>query len=274
MIRCSTTPSRPVRWCRGPCPTSRTWWPGNTVTKGVTVRVQLSKGPAPRLPDVTGHDARPGHRGAGRPTVAGHPGHAGVRRDRCPVGSVVSWSVPGHPELIAGAVVDPGTTVQVVLSSGPAPRTVPTLTQMSPADAKTVGRGSAARLRPGTPTSSATPCPPAWWSARIRQPATEVPTGATVTVVVSKGPDVVAIPDVANLARAAGPGHTVVGRAVGRHGHRQRRAGWSRRPPVNGTAVTPGQTLRRGTAVDPTLTGAGRSDCRAEPTEFGRRAGR
>ena len=53
-----------------------------------------------------------------------------------PPGIVVSWSVPGRPDLTTGAVVDPGTTVQVVLSQGPQPRTVPSLGGLAAADAK------------------------------------------------------------------------------------------------------------------------------------------
>ena len=43
------------------------------------------------------------------------------------VGSVISWSVPDDPALGAGGEVLPGTEVQLVVSTGPAPRTVPTL---------------------------------------------------------------------------------------------------------------------------------------------------
>ena len=82
---------------------------------------------------------------------------------------------------------------------------------------------------------------------------TQVPRGATVTVVLSKGPDLVPMPTVANLAlkeaqdTLAGAGlsvGTVIGNA----------AGVVTDATVNGAAVTPGQPLHRGTAVDLTLT--------------------
>ena len=121
---------------------------GNTVTKGVTVRVQLSKGPAPRLPDVTGKtlDEATALLQAQQLKISqGTP----VADETTPAGQVVSWSVPGHPELAAGAVVDPGTTVQVVLSTGPAPRTVPSLGGQLPCCGEGGRRRPAAGVRPG-----------------------------------------------------------------------------------------------------------------------------
>ena len=118
--------------------------------------------------------------------------------ENVPQGSVISWSVPGHPEFVAGSVVDPGTTVQVVLSNGPAPRTVPTLTQMSPADAKTTVEGLQLVYAQG-PDEFSDSIPAGLVLRQDPAPATEVPKGATVTVVVSKGSDVVAIPNVVNL---------------------------------------------------------------------------
>jgi len=164
----------------------------------------------------------------------------------------VSWSVPGHPELTAGAVVDPGTTVTVVLSSGPTPRTVPTLTQMSPADAKTSVEAVQLVFAQGADEFSDTV--PAGLVVR-QDPAagTAVPRDSTVTVFVSKGPDVVAVPDVANMGlQQAQDALSSAGLSVGTVTGNA--SGVVTSATVNGTAVTPGQTLRRGTAVDLTLT--------------------
>ncbi len=40
---------------------------------------------------------------------------------------MISWSVPSDATLTTGGQVLPDTTVQLVISTGPAPRTVPTL---------------------------------------------------------------------------------------------------------------------------------------------------
>ena len=44
-----------------------------------------------------------------------------------PPGTVISWSVPGDATLAAGSMVEPETVVQLVVSTGPAPRVVPNL---------------------------------------------------------------------------------------------------------------------------------------------------
>ena len=69
---------------------------GNTVTKGATVRVILSKGPAPRLPDVTGMtiDQATAALQAQQLAIAQGPP---AFDETVPPGIVVSWSVPGRP---------------------------------------------------------------------------------------------------------------------------------------------------------------------------------
>ena len=52
-----------------------------------------------------------------------------------PVGSVVSWSVPAEPSLVAGDEVLPEAEVALVVSSGPAPRAIPALVGVPVADA-------------------------------------------------------------------------------------------------------------------------------------------
>jgi beta-lactam-binding protein with PASTA domain len=52
-----------------------------------------------------------------------------------PLGTVISWSIVDAPGVAAGDDVMPGTVVQVVVSAGPAPRTVPDLTGLTLADA-------------------------------------------------------------------------------------------------------------------------------------------
>jgi serine/threonine-protein kinase len=223
---------------------------GNTVTKGVTVRVQLSKGPAPRLPELKGmtlDQATAALTGQQLKVSQGTP----VNDETVPQGQVVSWSVPGQPQLVAGSVVDPGTTVELVLSNGPAPRTVPTLTGMTPTDAKTSVENLQLAYAQGPDEFSDTV--PAGQVIR-QDPAAgaQAPRGTTVTVVVSKGPDVVAVPDVTNMRlQQAQDTLSSAGLAVGTVTGNA--AGVVTSATANGAAVTPGQTLHRGTAVDLTL---------------------
>ena len=53
-----------------------------------------------------------------------------------PPGTVISWAVPGDATLVAGSLVEPETVVQLVVSTGPAPRTVPNLIGRASGDAQ------------------------------------------------------------------------------------------------------------------------------------------
>ena len=223
---------------------------GNTVVPGVTVQVVLSKGPAPRLPELTGLtlDAATQALTAQQLVIAqGPPAYD----ETAPAGQVLSWSVPGHPELIAGSVVDPGTVVQVVLSQGPAPRTVPSLVGLSAADAQAQIESAGLvfgqlgdEFSPTVPIGAVTRQDPA--------PGVQVQKGATVSVAISKGPDVVAVPDIAGKPlQAAQDALSGAGLAVGVVTGDP--AGVVTAATVGGNPVAAGQALPRGTAVDLTV---------------------
>ncbi|MFT3853641.1 MAG: PASTA domain-containing protein [Ilumatobacteraceae bacterium] len=224
---------------------------GNSVNKGTTVRIIPSKGPAPRLPDVTGQTLDQATATLAAQQLQISQG-APVNDETVLQGIVVSWSVPDHPELTTGAVVDPGTTVQVVLSAGPAPRTVPSLGGLAAADAKAAVE--AIQLADAEGPAEFSDSVPA--GAVIRQdPAAgaQVPRDSTVTVVLSKGPDVVAVPEVIGLGlqqaqNALATAGLSVGTVTGNAN------GTVSSATVDGQAVTTGQQLRRGTAVDLTVT--------------------
>ena len=55
-----------------------------------------------------------------------------------PIGMVLSWSIPDQPTLKVGDTLVKGTTVSLVLSSGPAPRTLPKLVGLSVEEATTM----------------------------------------------------------------------------------------------------------------------------------------
>jgi serine/threonine-protein kinase len=116
-----------------------------------------------------------------------------------PAGSIISWQVPQQPSLGAGAEVVKGTVISVVVSTGPEPRVIPNLFGVPFDDAKTyledvlkleVARSddvfnndvAAGLILESTPVAGET-----------------VPRGTTITVVVSKGPDYVVVPDLSGL---------------------------------------------------------------------------
>src|SRR5262249_301 len=115
-----------------------------------------------------------------------------------PDGAVVTWTVGGQP-IAAGSDIVKGSTVDVVLSSGPRPRTVPNVakTAFDAAKAKleaerlVVERLDGAfrdDVKKGSVVSI------------DRAAGQVVPRDSTVKVTVSKGPDVVTMPDVTGRA--------------------------------------------------------------------------
>jgi serine/threonine-protein kinase len=108
-------------------------------------------------------------------------------------GVVISWLVPESPALVAGGTVTKGTTVQVVVSNGPTPRVVPDLTNKSLADATAALTALNLEIDKGDDVFS--PTAPAGTVAE-QTPAkdTTLLPGDKVTVKMSKGPEMIAIP--------------------------------------------------------------------------------
>ena len=111
---------------------------GTTLENGSKITLVVSTGPAPRaLPELVGltlADATAQLGELGLVLIEAEP-----QFDEVVVpGVVLSWSVPAAPTLGVGATVTKGTTVQVVLSAGPAPRSVPALAGLTFEDATKV----------------------------------------------------------------------------------------------------------------------------------------
>jgi beta-lactam-binding protein with PASTA domain/tRNA A-37 threonylcarbamoyl transferase component Bud32 len=111
-----------------------------------------------------------------------------------PPGAVLSWSV-GNPPVASpvGQQVPTGTPVDVVVSGGPAPRTIPDFVNhpFDEANASLAGAQLVVQqLEPQFNDSI-----PAGKIISLNPPSgTQVPRGSTVQIVVSKGPDTVPVP--------------------------------------------------------------------------------
>lgn len=116
-----------------------------------------------------------------------------------PVGVVISWSVPGDPTLGAGAQVEPATPVELVISLGPAPRSIPNVVGLPVGAARTELEGLGLTLTEVTQEFSDDVVLGSVISQGL-EPGTEVERGADLTVVVSKGPDIVPFPDLSAAA--------------------------------------------------------------------------
>lgn len=171
---------------------------GATAAEGSAVTLVVSTGPAPRvLPDVTGQTidaARLELEALGLVVEIAEP----VFNEAIAAGVVISWSVDGSPTLVAGDTVLRGTIISLVVSAGKAPREVPDLTGLTVAAA--TAQLTALDLVAVRATDEFSPDVAA--GAVIRQspaPGVEIPAGGEVTIVVSKGPELIPFPDLTGL---------------------------------------------------------------------------
>jgi serine/threonine-protein kinase len=171
--------------------------------------------------------------------------------DLFPIGTVMSWTIADQPGLVAGGTVLPGTTVLVIVSAGPSPRFVPDLIGVPLASASAAITELGLVAVQGADEFSSDVAV----GEVMRQdpaPGTEVARGATVTIIVSKGPDLVAIPALADLnlqqvtAVLNGAG-LALGQVKGDP------AGVTVLAEVDGQALAAGVLLPRGTAIDVTF---------------------
>lgn len=165
-----------------------------------------------------------------------------------PEGVVISWSVPGDPTLAAGSLVEPMTPVQLVVSLGPAPRSIPDVVGFPLNDAG-VELDSLGLVLTEAGQEFSDDVPPGLIISQSLEPGTEVQRGDVLTVIVSKGPDLVVFPDLgdaptfeqaAALLREAGfEVELVFGDAQGE----------VRQYTIDGEEPDVGETFRRGTLV-------------------------
>jgi serine/threonine-protein kinase len=224
---------------------------GADLDEGGTLTLVVSSGPAlVELPELTGNTIEAASTLLSERGLVLQLGDQPYD-DLLPAGSVISWTIADQPGLVAGDTVLPGTTVLVIVSAGPAPRTVPDLTGVSLADASAALTDLGLVAAQGADEFSSDVAV----GAVMRQdpaPGTEVARGTTVTIIVSKGPDLVAIPALADLnlqqvtAVLNGAG-LALGQVKGDP------AGVTVLAEANGQVLVAGSLLPRGTAVDVTF---------------------
>ena len=115
-----------------------------------------------------------------------------------PIGNVITWAVPDDPTLVAGSQVLPGRLVRVVSSIGPAPRTVPNLVGLTFVDAQATVEPLALGVSESERQFSDT-VPIDTVISQAPAPGDQVERGTGIVVVVSKGPDVVVMPELAGM---------------------------------------------------------------------------
>jgi serine/threonine-protein kinase len=170
---------------------------GERVAEGEPFLLVVSEGPVLRsLPDATGRQL---------PDIqtelvelALEPSVVEQYDEVVEVGRVISWSVPSMPEAGPSTLVEPGTVVELVVSLGPEPRVVPELVGRT-ADA---ARAELVRLRLQVlelPPAFSDDVPAGNVLFQAPDPGTEVERGSEVEIVLSRGPDLIAFPDIVGL---------------------------------------------------------------------------
>ena len=168
---------------------------GVELAEGEPFTYVVSEGPTLRaVPDTTGARAADAETAL---TALGLTAYVEpVYDESVPIDIVVSWIATDDPTVIAGTPVEPGTAITLRVSAGPAPRTVPDLvgTLSGPARARLVDLGLVLVERQGdfdeeTEAGQIVEQSPA--------PGELAERGAEITVTVSRGPDVVIFPSLA-----------------------------------------------------------------------------
>ncbi|MEI8239462.1 MAG: PASTA domain-containing protein, partial [Actinomycetota bacterium] len=222
---------------------------GVQLKKGAAVSVFVSTGPAPRvLPEVTGltvQQATSKLEGMGLVVKQGKPAFS----EHIPASQVISWTVPASPALVAGGTVTKGTQVVLVASAGPAPRAVPKLVGLTVAQATAKLKEEQLLIVVQAQPRFDPTVPKGQIMSEAPKAGTAVPRGSKVTVVLSKGPDMVAVPspkglNLAQLKAAFVKAGFTIGKVTG----------ITTKPvgpiTVHGVRIHIGEKFPRGTTVD------------------------
>jgi eukaryotic-like serine/threonine-protein kinase len=219
---------------------------GEDLESGETLTLVISSGPPPvPLPDVVGLDSSSALEvldGAGLQT-----NFRETFSEDLEVGLVVRWEVPEQPSLTTGDEVMKGTSVDVFVSQGPEPRTVPNLIGQT-YEAATAALDEIRLVIARDEDQFFPDIPIGAIGFQVPAAGEKADRDSQVRVVVSKGQDLVAVPSIRRMnvdqikVALTNAGLTVAGVT-----------GTPRGTPValliNGQVVTSGQLVSRGSPV-------------------------
>lgn len=163
-------------------------------------------------------------------------------------GFAISWVVPEQPGLAPGDEVLKGTTLEVVVSTGPTPREVPLIVGLTVDEAKAILDPLGLKLAPTEPKKS-NAAAEGLIAEQSPPPGEKVPRGSSIVFAVSLGPDLVELPFiVGNNFSIVEPrleeAGFVIGEVTGRKQNRLQKA------LIGGQEVSNGDLVPRGATVD------------------------
>ena len=168
--------------------------------------------------------------------------------DSVPIGNVISWTVAKQPSLVAGDQVLQDTLINIVVSSGPALRTVPLIVGLKLEEATAIVTELGLVLG-SSPDGFSSEVAVGLIGAQAPPPGQLVPKDSTIVYSISMGPDLVVLPNIVGInfveseKRVLEAGF-VVGEVSGRKSYRMKSAS------VKGVAVNNGDMVPRGSVID------------------------
>ena len=168
--------------------------------------------------------------------------------DSVPIGNVISWTVAKQPSLVAGDQVLQDTLINIVVSSGPALRTVPLIVGLKLEEATALVTELGLVLG-SSPDGFSSEVAAGLIGAQAPPPGQLVPKDSTIVYSISMGPDLVVLPNIVGInfveseKRLLEAGF-VVGEVSGRKSYRMKSAS------VKGVAVNNGDMVPRGSVID------------------------
>ena len=220
---------------------------GSKLAVGKTFVLIVSDGPTlPKLVDVNGMTLDVATAKLAELKL-GAPVASDAFNETVAVGQIVSWSVPAQPSLVTGMEVVQGTVIAVVVSKGPEPRVVPQLVGLDVEAAKAAL--VALQLTMVKTDDVFSDVPIGVVAQQSVAAGGTVDRDGSVSIALSKGPDLVVMPNLSGLSfdavqKALTDAGLVVGVVAGNT------AGFLYGINVAGVPVVAGQQLPRGTSID------------------------
>ncbi|MDA0298316.1 MAG: PASTA domain-containing protein [Actinobacteria bacterium] len=220
---------------------------GESLEEGKTLTLVISQGPSlAQLPDLVGKTLQEAVDALTALELV--PAQKDLSSEDVAAGSVISWLVPEQPSLIPGDKVLRGTAIDVLISTGPAPREMPSLIGMTLEQAQTV-MNELSLVLVETPAAKSNGAAAGLIGAQSVVPGTQIARDAQVAYLISLGPDLVEMPRIIGNSFATVEPRLleagfVVGKVTGRPNYKLRKAF------VGDKAITNGDQVPRGATID------------------------
>ncbi len=220
---------------------------GEDLEEGKTLTLVISQGPSlAALPDLVGKPAQEALDMLTSLELV--PAQKDSASEDVAAGSVISWLVPEQPSLIPGDKVLRGTAIDVLVSTGPAPREMPSLIGMTLEQAQTV-MNDLRLVLVETPAAKSNAAAEGLIGAQSVVPGTQIARDSQVAYAISLGPDLVEMPRIIGNSFATVEPRLleagfVVGKVTGKPNYKLRKAF------VGDKAISNGDQVPRGATID------------------------